>query len=139
EERRANIQVNRLLGAVMAHPATLRQIIYNLIANSLKFIEPERPPLIEIYSERINQSVRIWVTDDGIGIPPQFHKRIFGLFQRLHSADAFPGTGVGLALVRRGLERMEGRVGLESDSGQGSRFWFELRAANAVVEPAAGS
>src|SRR5262249_26309538 len=105
------------------------QIVYNLIANALKFVEPEQPPQIQIYSERMTQSIRLWVIDQGIGIPPQFHKRIFGLFQRLHSAEAFPCTCVGLALVRRSLERMEGRVGLHSDAGKGSRFWCGLRAA----------
>jgi PAS domain S-box-containing protein len=129
QEREARINVRRPLGTVLAHPATLRQIVYNLIANALKFVEPERPPQIEIYSEPVHKSIRLWVTDQGIGIPPQFHKRIFGLFQRLHSAEAFPGTGVGLALVRRGIERMDGHVGLESDAGEGSKFWVELRTA----------
>jgi signal transduction histidine kinase len=67
------------------------------------------------------------VADWGIGIPAQYHKKIFGLFQRLHSQETYPGTGVGLALVRKGLERMGGRIGVESQPGQGTRFWFELR------------
>jgi len=134
QERTAKINVRRPLGAVMAHSATLRQVVYNLISNSLKFVEPEQPPKIDIYSEPAGEYLRVWIVDQGIGIPPQFHKRIFGLFQRLHSAEAFPGTGVGLALVRRGVERMEGHIGLESDEGQGSRFWFELKTANGAEQ-----
>jgi signal transduction histidine kinase len=68
--------------------------------------------------------------DSGIGIAPQFHQKIFGLFQRLHSHESYPGTGIGLALVRKGVERMGGSVGLESDVGQGTRFWFELPTAS---------
>jgi len=66
------------------------------------------------------------------GIAPQYQKKIFGLFQRLHSTETYPGTGIGLALVRRGIERMGGRVGLESGAGAGSKFWFELKNAAAV-------
>jgi PAS domain S-box-containing protein len=127
QERKAEIQVRKTLGAVMAHPATLRQVLYNLISNSLKFVEPGQPPRIEIWSEPRGGVVRIWVADWGIGIPVQYHKKIFGLFQRLHSQDSYPGTGVGLALVRKGLERMGGRINVESQPNQGTRFWFELR------------
>lgn len=127
QERKAEIQVRKTLGVVMAHPATLRQVLYNLISNSLKFVEPGQLPRIEIWSEPRGGVVRIWVADWGIGIPAQYHKKIFGLFQRLHSQDSYPGTGVGLALVRKGLERMGGRIGVESQPNQGTRFWFELR------------
>ena len=129
QERKAQVRIRRPLPSVMAHPATLRQILYNLIANALKFVSPQNSPQVEIWSETHNGSVRVWVTDHGIGIAPQYHKKIFGLFQRLHSHESYPGTGIGLALVRRGLERMGGRIGLESDVGKGSRFWFELRPA----------
>jgi PAS domain S-box-containing protein len=127
QERKAEIQVRQPLGAVVAHPSTLRQVIYNLISNSLKFVAPEQPPRIEIWSETRGGVVRVWVADWGIGIPAQYHKKIFGLFQRLHSQESYPGTGIGLALVRKGLERMEGRIGLEAQAGQGTRFWFELK------------
>jgi signal transduction histidine kinase len=71
-------------------------------------------------------SVRIWVEDNGIGIAPEHQGRIFGLFERLHSGGAYSGTGVGLAIVRKGAERMGGRVGVDSKVGKGSRFWVEL-------------
>jgi PAS domain S-box-containing protein len=128
-ERKAEIKVRKPLAPGLAHPATLRQVIYNLISNGLKFVQPQQPPNIEIWSERRDGWVRVWVADHGIGIAPQYHKKIFGLFQRLHAQDAYPGTGVGLALVRRGVERMGGRIGVESTAGEGSRFWFEVRQA----------
>ena len=133
EERKADIQVRQPLGAVMAHPATLRQVIYNLISNALKFVSPEQTPRIEIWSEPRGGVVRFWVADWGIGIASQYHKKIFGLFQRLHSQESYPGTGIGLALVRKGIERMDGRIGVESQAGQGTRFWFEVREP-ALVE-----
>jgi PAS domain S-box-containing protein len=73
--------------------------------------------------------VRLWVEDNGIGIEPDQHDKIFGLFQRVHTADTYPGTGIGLAIVRKGAERMDGQVGVESHAGQGSHFWLELPAA----------
>jgi len=133
KERKADVQVRQPLGAVMAHPATLRQVIYNLISNALKFVSPEQTPRIEIWSEPRGGVVRFWVADWGIGIASQYHKKIFGLFQRLHSQESYPGTGIGLALVRKGIERMDGRIGVESQAGQGTRFWFELREP-ALVE-----
>ena len=66
--------------------------------------------------------------DNGIGIEKEFHEKIFGLFERLHPSHAFPGTGLGLAIVRKGVERMGGQVGLESQSEHGTRFWVELPA-----------
>jgi PAS domain S-box-containing protein len=128
DDQKAEVKINKPLGAVTAHPATLRQILYNLISNSLKFVEPGKRPVIEISAERHDNYVRLWVADNGIGIAPQHYQKIFGLFQRLHSNDAYPGTGIGLALVRKGIERMGGKIGLASDVGQGTRFWFELKA-----------
>jgi PAS domain S-box-containing protein len=130
EERKARVEVRGPLGCVRAHPATVRQVFYNLISNGLKFVPSEQPPQIEVRAEPRGAAKRIWVMDSGIGIAPQFHQKIFGLFQRLHSHESYPGTGIGLALVRKGVERMGGSVGLESDVGQGTRFWFELPTAS---------
>jgi two-component system sensor histidine kinase/response regulator len=134
QDRNARIDVRQPLGSVLGHPATVRQVLYNLISNSLKFVRPNKSPLIEIWSEPQNGSVRVWVSDQGIGIAPQHHTKIFGLFQRLHSHETYPGTGVGLALVRKGVERMGGHLGLESQPSQGSRFWFELPAPSLAEE-----
>jgi PAS domain S-box-containing protein len=130
EDRKADVRIRSPLGTVKAHPATVRQVFYNLISNGLKFVAAEKNPQIEVWTEPKNAALRIWVTDRGIGIASQYHQKIFGLFQRLHSHEAYPGTGIGLALVRKGLERMGGRIGLESEPGQGTRFWFELNCAD---------
>jgi PAS domain S-box-containing protein len=132
QERKAEVGIRKPMPSVMAHPATLRQVLYNLIANGLKFVEPTQTPRVDLFSESNNGWVRLWITDQGIGIAPQYQKKIFGLFQRLHSNESYPGTGIGLALVRRGIERMGGRVGLESSVGTGSKFWFELKTASSV-------
>ena len=128
-ERKAEITVKPPLGWAVGHSATVRQVLYNLLSNSLKFVAPNQAPHIEIWAERCNGLLRVSVQDRGIGIAPQHHQKIFGLFQRLHSTDSYPGTGIGLALVRKGVERMGGRLGLESEAAHGSRFWFELPAS----------
>jgi signal transduction histidine kinase len=124
--RGGDVEVQRPLGYVIGHPATIRQVIFNLIANALKFVSSSTPPKIKIRTDRQDGFLRVWIEDNGIGIPPQFHRKIFGLFQRLHSQHAYPGTGVGLAMVQKGIERMGGRIGVDSEVGAGSRFWFQL-------------
>ncbi|HMJ90988.1 MAG TPA: HAMP domain-containing sensor histidine kinase, partial [Candidatus Acidoferrum sp.] len=76
-------------------------------------------------AKKTDEKVRVWVEDNGIGIPPEQREKIFGLFQRLHGPE-YAGTGVGLAIVKRATERMGGKVGFESEVGKGSRFWVEL-------------
>jgi PAS domain S-box-containing protein len=125
-DKHAVIEVNRPLAPLVAHASTLKQILANLIANGLKFVEPGKTPHLRIYTETILGSVRLWVEDNGIGISSDQHEKIFGLFQRLHDADTYPGTGIGLAIVRKSIQRMGGRSGVESTPGQGSRFWLEL-------------
>ncbi|MDB6112276.1 MAG: Multi-sensor signal transduction histidine kinase [Pedosphaera sp.] len=125
-DKHAEIEVNRPLASLLAHAPTLKQILANLIANALKFVEPGKAPHIRIYTEADNGTVRLWVEDNGIGISSDQHEKIFGLFQRLHDAETYPGTGIGLAIVRKSTQRMGGRSGVESTPGQGSRFWLEL-------------
>ena len=72
--------------------------------------------------------VRLFVSDNGIGIEPEYHDRIFRVFERLHDQSTYPGTGMGLAIVRAAAGKLGGRAGLESTPGQGSRFWIELEA-----------
>jgi signal transduction histidine kinase len=75
--------------------------------------------------------VQLFIEDNGIGIASEHHKRIFQPFERLHGVESYAGTGIGLAVVRKGIERMGGRLGLESASGRGSTFWIELPNSNA--------
>ncbi len=130
QSRQARIEVTAPLGAIIGHPATVRLVLYNLVANGLKFVSPNATPQIRVRAESKGDFLRVWVEDQGIGIAAEHHPKIFGLFQRLHPATSYPGTGIGLAMVRKGVERMGGRIGFESELNHGSRFWFELRVAN---------
>jgi PAS domain S-box-containing protein len=113
---------------VLAHAATLQQVLLNLITNALKYVDG-KAPVVRLRTEKMSVwTTRIWVEDNGIGIDPQFHESVFTIFNRLHTS-AFPGTGVGLAIVRKGAERMGGCAGVESTPGDGARFWIELKTA----------
>jgi PAS domain S-box-containing protein len=116
---------------VVGHRATLVQVVLNLVANAVKFTREGAPPRVRVWAEPRGggSRVRLWVGDEGIGVAPEHHGRIFNVFERLHSADNYRGTGVGLAIVRAGVERMGGAAGVESDVDRGSRFWIELDAA----------
>jgi PAS domain S-box-containing protein len=124
----ASVQVQAPLPQVRASRSILRQVLVNLITNGVKFVEPGQKPVLLIYAERHPQRVRLWVQDNGIGIAPEHQKRVFDPFQRLHGAETYPGTGIGLAIVRRAMIRMGGSCGVASEAGQGSRFWIELQA-----------
>jgi signal transduction histidine kinase len=114
------------LPGVMGDRGTLENALINLISNALKFRDPQTPPRVQIWAEAGAERVRLWVEDNGIGIAPEYQERIFGVFERLHKNDAYPGTGIGLAMVKKAVERMGGGVGVESTLGKGSRFWIEL-------------
>ena len=114
---------------VKAQRSALTQALLNLVDNALKFHKPGLPPAVDIVASRHANTVRIAVKDAGIGIAPEHHERIFQIFQRLHSSAAYPGTGIGLALVKRIVERFGGAVGVESEAGKGSTFWIDVPAA----------
>ncbi len=84
------------------------------------------------------RTIRLWVEDNGIGIAPEHQKRIFRVFERLHGIESYPGTGIGLAIVQKGVDRMGGQAGLESQLGQGSRFWIQLRKHEGNADDFAG-
>jgi len=115
------------LPIVRGHPIPLFQALSNLVSNAIKFASRGRPPRIHIWSQWAGGRTRLWVEDNGIGIAAADQQRIFRLFERIYPEDAFPGTGIGLALVRRAAERIGGRVGVESQPGFGSRFWIEFQ------------
>lgn len=112
---------------VIANPASLHLVFSNLLSNAIKFVAPGTRPDIKVIIEQQNGFVRVCVQDNGIGIPMQHKDKLFGVFQRLHPQELYPGTGIGLAIVKRAVERMGGRVGVESEPGKGSRFWVELK------------
>jgi PAS domain S-box-containing protein len=128
-ERDARVTVQGPLPEVMGHRATLVQVLTNLLTNAVKFVNPDTPPCVRVWAEDRDGQVRLCVEDNGIGIAPEHHERIFRVFERLHGVETYPGTGIGLAIVRKGMERMGGRVGVESEVGRGSRFWIELPKA----------
>ncbi|MDB6067224.1 MAG: sensor signal transduction histidine kinase [Pedosphaera sp.] len=130
ESKKALITVDEPLPAVWADPRILKQVLANLIGNSLKFIPPGAAPCIRMWAEAGAGTVRLHIEDKGIGIAPDYQERIFWVFERLHTDGDYQGTGIGLAIVKKGMERLGGRVGVESKLGEGSRFWLELPASS---------
>jgi signal transduction histidine kinase len=126
ESRRAEIRVDAPSPQVRGDKQILAAILRNLIENALKFVRPGTVPRIHIWAETHESAVRICVQDNGIGIAPAYHQRIFGVFERGPSSAHYPGTGIGLAIVQKGVERLGGRVGVQSNVGEGSCFWFDL-------------
>jgi len=144
-----DIQIQDPLPPVLGNEAVLTQCFSNFLSNAVKFVAPGIHPQIRIWADLRPAGVapgplsptanilavganrppmaRFWFADNGIGIAKEMHERIFELFHRLNRN--YDGTGVGLAVVRKAAERMGGKVGLESEPGQGSRFWLELTAA----------
>ncbi len=123
-ESGAAIQVDSL-PTVRADAVQLTQLYQNLIVNAIKF-RSDRPPEIHVGARREQESWLFWVRDNGIGIESQYAERIFLIFQRLHTRKTYPGTGIGLAICKRIVERHGGRIWVESQPGQGSTFYFTL-------------
>ena len=105
-------------------------MLVNLVSNGIKFVDAGVKPRVRIWSEEDNGWVRLSIQDNGIGIAREHQQRIFRVFERLHSMEQYHGTGIGLANVSKAAERMGGRVGVESQPQQGSRFWVELPKAS---------
>ncbi len=121
------ITIQDQLPSVMAHEAALTQCVSNLLGNAAKFVVPGTQPRVQVRAERRGDRVRLWFRDNGVGIPRHEHDRIFEIFHRVDRVHA--GTGIGLAIVKKAAEKMGGQVGVESEEGQGSSFWLDLRAA----------
>jgi PAS domain S-box-containing protein len=127
--QREAVRLHAPLGRVWGNPSMLLQVATNLIANALKFVPEGTAPAVEVESRIAQERVRVQIKDNGIGIDPDHHVRIFGIFERLHGVEQYPGTGIGLALVKKAVEGMNGTIGVESRLGSGSCFWFELAQA----------
>ncbi|PYK63044.1 MAG: hypothetical protein DME21_04310 [Verrucomicrobia bacterium] len=123
---KADIQIQSPLLPVKGHQALLTQCITNFLDNAVKFVVRGKQPRLIVKSEALGDEVRLWFEDNGIGIAQHMEERLFGIFQQLHRPGTYPGTGIGLAIVRKAAERMKGRVGVESEPGKGSRFWLQL-------------
>ena len=115
------------LPTVHSDPGQLVQLFQNLVANALKFRRGE-PPRVTIDCVRADGAWRFSVEDNGIGIEPEYRERVFAIFQRLHGRDTHPGTGIGLAICHRIVERHGGRIWIESADGPGVRFVFTFPA-----------
>ena len=124
----AEIQIEPLAD-VIGHEPSLAQVMSNLLTNAIKFVTPGTTPKIRVWTEKRDGEVRIWVEDSGIGIDPKYQHRLFRMFERIHPDLNCEGTGVGLAVVRKAAERMNGTVGVISDGKKGSRFWIQLQGA----------
>lgn len=133
KENNAHIVISPDLSFVYANRTACLHIFQNLISNAIKFSGPN-PAFIRISAElrtvehKGKRFVRIWVEDNGIGIPKAQQQRIFEPFERLHGMSEYPGSGIGLAIVDKAARRMQGNCGVESEVGAGSRFWVELPA-----------
>ncbi|HWH71868.1 MAG TPA: ATP-binding protein, partial [Candidatus Sulfotelmatobacter sp.] len=143
---RAEVRLEGEFPPVLGNEAGLARCFSNLLNNAVKFVKTGVKPQVRVYAERRREPrgeapgaraegpsvedewVRIWVEDNGVGIPKEGQENIFQMFHRMHGPE-YEGTGIGLALVRKLMERMGGRVGVESEEEKGSRFWLELRAA----------
>lgn len=120
------VHVDALALRVRADREGLRVVLRNLIENAVKFTRGVSDPRIEIGAQCNDGSALVWVKDNGIGFDPVYHDQIFEIFQRLHPQEEFAGTGIGLALARKAMQRMRGRIWAKSSPGQGATFYAEL-------------
>jgi signal transduction histidine kinase len=123
---RALVENKAALTNMVGDTASLSQCLTNLLDNAVKFVAPGIIPRISLYSERKDDMIRLWIKDNGIGFQTVEQDQLFRMFERGHGNE-YPGTGIGLAIVRKAVERMGGTAGVESEPGKGSRFWLELR------------
>ncbi|MBB3224898.1 PAS domain-containing protein [Pseudoduganella umbonata] len=127
--RGAVIAVAPALPMVMGNQAMLVQVLANLVSNAIKFVAPGTPPRVSIGGTKDGPLARLSIEDNGIGIAPEHHEHVFGVFERLHGQEQYPGTGIGLAIVKKGIERMGGSVRILKAAAGGTVFELVLPAA----------
>ncbi|HJW25398.1 MAG TPA: ATP-binding protein [Rhodocyclaceae bacterium] len=132
EAAAAAVRVEVPAARVLADPYGLGQVLHNLLENALKYTAQTPDPAIEIGGEASGGRFRLWVRDNGIGFDMDYHDKIFEIFRRLHTYTEYAGSGVGLALVKRAMERMGGAVWAESEPGRGATFYLEFAMADAA-------
>ncbi|MEO6992060.1 MAG: HAMP domain-containing sensor histidine kinase, partial [Lacunisphaera sp.] len=146
------IQIDGILPEVLGHEGFLTQCVSNILGNAIKFVAPGVIPEVRIWAEHRSAAasrtdaadangrkageselgqdfVRIWFEDNGIGIAERDRSRVFQMFERINPAEQFAGTGIGLTIVRKAIQRLGGSIDFESDVGRGSKFWIELKKA----------
>jgi signal transduction histidine kinase len=151
---KADLRIEGALPSVLGHPGFLTQCVSNILSNAVKFVAPGVTPHVRIWAEERSPSatqtpwpeengkapgdwasegqvIRVWFEDNGIGIAAKDRSCIFRMFERINPADQFDGTGIGLTIVRKAIQRLGGRIDFESELGKGSRFWIELKKAPA--------
>jgi signal transduction histidine kinase len=126
DARNAQLTVDDPLPGVRGNLTALVQVVANLLSNAVKFVADDRTPEIRIRTEERAGLIRLWVEDNGVGIPKGQEERVFGMFERLAESGNRPGTGIGLAIVRRGLQRIGGECGVERRPEGGSAFWIDV-------------
>jgi signal transduction histidine kinase len=127
EQKRASITIAPDMPVVWANKRLLATVVSQVLSNALKFVSPDSTPVISIKTASVpDEMIRLTIRDQGIGIGAEHQERIFGLFEQLHTYDRYGGTGMGLALARRAVEKMGGRMGCQSEPGKGAAFWIEL-------------
>ncbi len=124
-EAGADLTVEEGMPTVLGSHTMMVQVMANLLSNAVKFVPDGRTPKVSITTEERGDKVRVWVVDNGIGVPEGQEERIFRVFERLSEGSAHPGTGIGLAVVRRGMQRIGGDCGVEPRQPHGSAFWIE--------------
>ena len=135
DETRGTIRIPEPLSPVQADPSQMNQLFQNLIGNGLKFHKEGIPPEIIIRAHGVeNKMIRIEVEDNGIGIDEKYHEQLFVMFKRLHSRAQYEGTGIGLAICKKIVERHGGNIGIKSTPGKGSTFWFTLPRGSYLKE-----
>ncbi|MDB6056063.1 MAG: hypothetical protein JWN25_3586 [Verrucomicrobiales bacterium] len=133
QQIKTQIHIQGALPVVMGKVALLTQCISNLLSNGIKFVAGGVEPKIEIWAEKREPgAIRIWFSDNGIGIAIEDQERVFQMFERIYPASEYEGTGIGLTIVKKAVERMGGKLGCESELGHGARFWIDLMSIGEI-------